>query len=293
MADYFNPNHVPNARTFKDLYRGAYEGLLLPPESVKFSRFTKMNQVLGGLRPHEFTILCGSTGAGKTTLCANISADLAESEIPHFVASVETGPEDYLRRIMSVFAREDLNSGDPIPVEKAKKLHNEKGHILQSENQWLSLYDNRVNLDTLIADLAYMVKVHQVKVAILDNLNFFLDLMNAQNDIKEMDRVIHELIIFCKHVPLHIIMVMHPKKTDHGRVESEFDIKGSSTAVQEAQNILLFNRPHETLLENRTATPLSRELKIAKMRRRGKYVGYRLILNSKDGTHYTEGDVVR
>ena len=100
-----------------------------------------------------------------------------------------------------------------------------------------------------------------------------------------MDRVIHELILFCKRVDVHIIMVMHPKKTEGGRVVSEFDIKGSSTAVQEAHNIFLFNRARAT--KDGLVTPSDRELTLNKMRRRGSHVGKTLIFGST-GTRYEE-----
>jgi len=293
MNQYFKEGHEPEARSFQEFYAKAYEELLVPPAATHLKRLSKLDQMIGGLRPNEFSILCGATGSGKTTLCSNISADLVQQGIPHYVASVETGPTDYMKRIMSVYAREDLNTGDPIRVEKARGLHAQFGDILQANNQYLALYDNRIPLEKLLADLSHMAIVKGAKVAILDNFNFFLDCVKASDERQEMDRIVHELIIFCKHVPLHIIMVMHPKKTMDGRVESEFDIKGSSTSVQEAQNVFLFNRPHQDLIDAGKATIMSRELKIAKVRRRGKYVGHRLLLNSFDGTSYTEGDVVR
>ena len=143
-----------------------------------------------------------------------------------------------------------------------------------------------------MADIAASVKLHGSKIAIIDNLNFFLEVTSQQNAVIEMDRVIHELIIFCKQVPIHVIMVMHPKKTDGGRVESEFDIKGSSTAVQEAHNVLLWNRPHPDLIKMGRASEGDRELKLAKMRRRGRYVHRRLIIKAKNGVQYYEGDLV-
>jgi hypothetical protein len=75
-------------------------------------------------------------------------------------------------------------------------------------------------------------------------------------------------------------MVMHPKKTVDSRIESEFDIKGSSTAVQEAHNVFLWNRPNKKDLETNFRHPSDRELKIAKMRRRGKYVGKTILMTS-------------
>jgi hypothetical protein len=97
--------------------------------------------------------------------------------------------------------------------------------------------------------------------------------------------------MFCKRIDMHVIMVMHPKKTDNGRVESEFDIKGSSTAVQEAHNVFLFNRPSLEDQKIGFDRQNHRELKIAKMRRRGKYVGRRLMFKNNN-TAYIEQELL-
>ena len=84
---------------------------------------------------------------------------------------------------------------------------------------------------------------------------------------------------------MHVIMVMHPKKTEGGRIVSEFDIKGSSTAVQEAHNVFLFNKARAT--KDGLVTKLDREITLNKMRRRGSHVGKTLIFGSV-GTRYEE-----
>jgi twinkle protein len=292
VKDYIPDGHEPFAHPVQNLYADACEDLLLPAPSVKLESFPKLNTMTGGFRAHEFSILCGATGTGKTTLCANLSKDLITQNVPHFVASVETGHLDFVKRVMSAMIESDWNTGDPIALESVKQFHVKYGTHFQSESLQLSLYDNRISVDTLTADIAWMVKHRGIKVALIDNLNFFLDVRRAEDQMVEMDRVVHNLIMFCKRVPVHVIMVMHPKKTDHGRVESEFDIKGSSTAVQEAHNIFLFNRPHPELIKAKVAEPDNRELLIAKMRRKGKYVRRRLLLKSIHGVSYREGDIL-
>jgi archaellum biogenesis ATPase FlaH len=290
--EYLPPDHKPHAEPIKRLYWEAHGELLAPAAAVELKQFKRLQLMTGGLRPREFTILCGATGTGKTTLCANLSADLLEQKVPHFVASVETGHTDYVKRMISVFAGKDWNTGEAVPLDALRQFDSEHGEKFQSDHFWLSLYDDRVSVETLMADLAHMVEYNKTKVAIIDNLNFFLDVTNSRESIVEMDRVIHELIIFCKKVPIHIVMVMHPRKTECTRVESEYDIKGSSTAVQEAHNVLLLNRPHPDLIKSGTADANDRELMIAKMRRRGKFVRRRLILKAKNSVQYQEGDVV-
>lgn len=291
LSKYLPRGYQPFSVPASKLYPDAMAELAKPFPSVKLKHFPKFNHLTGGLRPYEFTILCGSTGTGKTTLCANLSRDLIDQGIPHYVASVETGANDFMKRVISTIAGSDWNQGDPIPIDSLKRFHVNHGSVIATPHLQLSLFDNRFSVEILMAELTWHIQNNQIKVAIIDNLNFFLEVTSAANQVIEMDRVIHELIIFCKRANVHLIMVMHPKKTD-GRVESEFDVKGSSTAVQEAHNVLLFNRPHPDLIEKGIATPDDRELMLAKMRRKGKWIRKRLILKSFDGVSYCEGEIV-
>lgn len=291
---YIPEGYKPHASPVAEVFYGAQADMISPPQGTPLKRFPTLNRMIGGFRPKEFTILCGGTGTGKTTLCANLSADLLEQGVPHFVASVETGHHDYVRRMISALAGYDWNTGDRVNMDMLKLFNAEHGDKFRAPNFWLSLYEDRTTVETLMADLAYMVKEHKTKLAIIDNLNFFLEITSAQNALIEMDRVIHELIIFCKQVPIHIVMIMHPKKSQgtSTRVESEYDIKGSSTAVQEAHNVLLWNRVHPDLIESGTAADGDRELMIAKMRRNGKFVYRRLVMKHKQGVQYFEGALV-
>jgi twinkle protein len=279
----------PLAKNMREVYLDALDELVKPMPSIKLPNWDHWSRATGGFRPREFSIFCGSTGAGKTTFMANISAQLLRQREKHFVMSVETGHTDYMKRILSVLAGRDLNTGDPVAVETLTKLHVDHADVLESGNIEFSLYEDRLPVEQLMSDLRFMVKTRGCKVAIIDNLNFFLEVTKSSELILEMDRVIHELIIFCKQVDVHIIMVMHPKKSDgkSTRVESEYDIKGSSTAVQEAHNVFLFNRPRQEDIDNKVRNPSDRELKIAKMRRRGGYAGRTIVFNCF-GTKYTE-----
>jgi twinkle protein len=279
--------HEPQALNMREVYLQAVEELAKPYPSIPLKDWPKWSRMTGGFRVREFSIFCGPTGAGKTTFLANLSAQLLKQGTKHFVMSVETGHTDFMKRVISVLAGFDVNTGDAVNVERLTRIHADNAALLESDTIEFSLYDNRVSVEQLMHDVRFMVEKRGCKIAMIDNLNFFLEVTKSSDTLIEMDRVIHELIIFCKQVDVHLIMVMHPKKTDHGRVESEFEIKGSSTAVQEAHNIFLFNRPKADAIENGERHPSQREIMIAKMRRRGAYVGKTIVFDNY-GTRYQE-----
>jgi twinkle protein len=280
-----NRINPPSALNMREVYLQAVEELSKPYPSIKMDNWPKWSHAIGGFRPREFSIFCGPTGTGKTTFLANLSAQLLKQNVRQFVMSVETGHTDFMKRILSVLEGRDLNTGDPVPAADLANIHTKYDALLTSDTIEFSLYDNRVSVEQLMADVRYMVEMRGVKIVMIDNLNFFMDVTHEKNQVLEMDRVVHELVIFCKQVDVHMIMVMHPKKTDHGRVNSEFDIKGSSTAVQEAHNIFLFNRARQT--KDGVITKYDREVTLNKMRRRGSHVGKTLVFGS-EGTKYSE-----
>lgn len=287
-----------NYKPFKDLFIPAIEEVLSPIESAKTS-FKLFNKYTGGFRPREFSIFCGSSGSGKTTMMANLSASLLEQGIQHFVASVETGHHDFVRRVCSAMSGIDINTGEVISTHIAEKIVDDYNEIIKQNKLNISLYEDRFSVESLIEELKYQHDTYGCKVAIIDNLNFFLEVTAANMAIIEMDRVIHNLIIFCKTIDMHIIMVMHPKKSQYGtKVQTEYDIKGSSTAVQEAHNIFIWNRlTDEDVEDYRTPIPNvsyeDRELRIVKMRRRGMAVGSRIIFGHTNGVKYHEKGSVK
>lgn len=279
---------APHALNMREVYLEALRELAKPYPAIKLDDWPTFSTMTGGFRKREFTILCGATGSGKTTLLSNWSAMLLKQGVKHFVMSVETGHTDFMKRVISVLSGVDLNTGDPVPVETLQAIHEANAHHLEADTIEFSLYEDRIPVEQLKADILWMQKNRGCSIVFIDNLNFFMEVTRSADTIIEMDRVIHELIILCKQVDVHLVMVMHPKKNEKGsRLTSEFDIKGSSTAVQEAHNVLLFNRPDHALIESGDRSPQDREITIQKMRRRGVHTGKTIIL-SNQGTRYIE-----
>jgi len=282
----------PRLLNMSQVLADAYSELATEMPSMKLPEWKEWNRMTGGFRVREYTIFCGPTGTGKTTFLANMSAQLLRGGIKHFVMSVETGHTDYMKRVFSVFAGYDVNTGEPTHPDVLARLHMRADRFLESGLIEFSLYENRIPVEQLIHDLRTVVELHGCKIAFIDNLNFFMEVTRNEDSVIEMDRVTHELVMLCKQLDVHIVMVMHAnKRNQSGRVESEWDIKGSSTAVQEAHNIFLFNRPRKEDVDSGKRGKFDRELTLNKMRRRGRYVGSTIVFNVNE-TVYAEAGFV-
>jgi len=255
----------------EDLWSRAERALANPPRGIELPWWKMFSHYLGGMRPHEITLLCAPTGSGKTQMLGSISAQLCLQGIPHFVAPVETGDTDFLARVLSALEKKDLNDGEPVNPEYLKELRDKYSERVFKQCMYISSYDNRVEIHEMVTMLTHMNQNHGCKVALLDNLNFFLNVVSSQMEKAEMDSAIHEFVMLAKRIPMHIILVVHPRKTDGGKIMSEFDAKGSSTAVQECANFIAFNRPNEKDLEKENKYITDRELIFFKIRKRGMY----------------------
>jgi len=257
----------------KDLFHLAGADMMAPQKGLTLSWWPALTELCGGLRPNELSLICAPTGAGKTQLLANISAQMIEQDIPQFCAPIETGDVDYVKRVISALEQKDFNDGRSIDLARWKMIASRRLQQFENAKMIISSHENRVSVSEMINTLKYLHQEFKIRIAVLDNLNFFLDVVSSQMEKAEMDNAVHEFVILAKKLPIHIILVVHPRKTDGGRVVSEFDIKGSSTAVQECSNVLLFNRPSQEHMDKEDKRFTDREVVFRKLRKRGSNVG--------------------
>lgn len=267
-------------------------------ESMPIGTWGVLTDALGGLRPNEFTILCGPSGYGKTTFLANIAAYMISQQQNVFIASIEIGSDEFAKKMFSAISGIPANE---IPSDKSRDfLKKNKELFFYNESSSMTKYTSRVNHRHLIYDLYWAFYQNGIKVAFIDNINYLLDMTQARNPIEAMDKAVHEFIVAVKHLDIHLFMVMHPRKANNGddRVDSMYDIKGSSTAIQEAQNVLLFNKLSEGIeppIDNGLPiyTGFCRELTIAKCRYNGRRVGSKIIYYADNNSEaYYEDRIV-
>lgn len=273
--------NLPIANTLEALNKAVGE-ILEPPTGVRTQWWQTFTKFTGGLRPYEFSIFAGPTGAGKSLFLANLVAQLIDDNQKVFVAPVEIGEVDFIKMVISVFAKEDFISGEiPTAEQKSKLMWTLKTFQEKIEkNLIVTTYDGRVDVDEFIDLMRYVNDAYGASVAIADNLNFMLKPTRAGDQTLEMDETIHKFVQFVKKTPMHFWLVMHPRKTEGGKLVSEFEIKGSSTAVQEATNVLLMNRLTDDEQDEFNLTNYDREFVFKKIRKRGKYVNVKFYMRN-------------
>lgn len=235
-----------------------------------------LSQACDGIRERGFTVICGPSGKGKTTFLANLWHGFHAAGLPIFAAPVENGRDDFVEMIVSIISGKSRNAMTPQEWEQVKSGYRYsyfagRSHVFSNAESRLSHLD-------MLTDIYHAYLTKGTRIALCDNWQFMQDFSDDRNAMAKSDKALHEVVVFTKHVPLHLFMVMHPNKEGMERVANETQIKGSSTAVQEAHNVWLFNP-----LDPKEEAPfmkehaLCREVKIAKARYNGRATMSRVI----------------
>jgi KaiC/GvpD/RAD55 family RecA-like ATPase len=273
--------------TLADLESRVVDELSNPPPGIELPYWPTLNQYTGGFRGGEISLVASGTGTGKTTILANIAVQLNTRGIGTYIASVEIGPVAFLLAMLSVVSQMDLNTGDKYSPEIVERVRTNWMPLLRAGRLMFAKHEDRTDPTRLAEDIIEAHQRHGVKFAILDNLQFFSQIVEAQNERAEQDRVIREFVRVVKRVPVHIFLIVHTKKTnnDNQRVESMSDLKGSKTLVDEAWNVFALNKAPTDEIKRGNASWSDREIVLLKMRRRGKHVGKSIRFRFDEGTY--------
>jgi archaellum biogenesis ATPase FlaH len=269
-------------RNTGEVLQEALRRTLDPPKGILIEGWNTFNRMTGGLRDNEFTLLCGPSGAGKTLFLANLIARLIEQRVKVFVAPVETGEVDFVQRVLSVWCGFDCTYGEALTIPQREKLmavSREKMDLI-TEYLVVSDYDGRIDIDEMIETLTMANDVYEARIAIMDNWNYMVRPSSAREALYEMEQAFYKLVQYVKKSPMHIMLVMHPKKVENGKLVSLDDLKGSSNAPQEAGNVLFFNKLTEDEQDSLEMTPFDREFVFQKMRKRGRWVGEKFYMRN-------------
>eukprot|EP00340_Litonotus_pictus_P011223 CAMPEP_0170536638 /NCGR_PEP_ID=MMETSP0209-20121228/102259_1 /TAXON_ID=665100 ORGANISM="Litonotus pictus, Strain P1" /NCGR_SAMPLE_ID=MMETSP0209 /ASSEMBLY_ACC=CAM_ASM_000301 /LENGTH=999 /DNA_ID=CAMNT_0010838021 /DNA_START=326 /DNA_END=3325 /DNA_ORIENTATION=+ len=196
----------------------------------KSNSFEFFNERLKGLRPGEFTILTGETGCGKTTFLAQLSLDFLEQRIPTLWGSFEIKNEKLASMFLMQLAKKDLRQTS-IPEIEYYSDQFEKLPLY-----FLKFHGSQI-IDEIMNSLQFAVTNYDIQVIVLDNLQFMTGSFTKINKFDYQDEIIHKLRLFATEKNVHILLVIHPKKTDEAiKINSIF---GTGKASQEADNILI------------------------------------------------------
>lgn len=200
-----------------------------------------VDELLGGTRPGEVTVVTAETGSGKSMFCSEWSLRMAQARVPSALASFELGSEAVVTRILTQVTKRSFFTlmGDPLQEQAA---------IEQVSNRPFYFLDLRgsIAMADLRAVLQWGVVRYGVRFIVLDHLHYFMQVKDLNHERQEIDHWVRTLCQWAEEWSTHIVLVVHPSKRggdnhQKGRIEIG-DLKGSSGISQEAHNVLALYR---------------------------------------------------
>lgn len=228
------------------------------------------------LRPHELTIWAGENGAWKSTVLSQVLLSLAMQGRRVMLASLEmTAAEVGARMVRQACAQER-------PAVEAVR------DILESTRDRLIILDvqGRIIAREAIALLRWAAVERHVHHIALDNLT---KVISVSNDAAgEQQQFLNDAHGVALDTGAHIHIVAHVRKPAGAEKPSRYDIRGSSTISDQADNVVMCwrNRPKEDAIEDGKADAFIEGepdlvLKIAKQRHAPFEGSFRLWKHSK------------
>lgn len=180
-------------------------------------------------RPHEITVWYGITSHGKSTLLSNQICYSASLGVKSFVASFEQESPMTVAGMLAQYTA-DAFIGDSSEYDEA----------YDSLMEQVMFYDTMLKADPkeIVSTITIAHKQLGIEEAVIDNI---MTLSIDRQDNSEQANAADEFRVLAAQLPLHLHLVMHPRKppgNEASKPPSIADIMGASEWSAMAHNII-------------------------------------------------------
>jgi len=207
--------------------------------------YDELNDVTGGLRKGELVCCTSGSGAGKSTLCGEIAVSLInQGESVGYIALEESVKRTGLR-LMTVAANKPLHLNNEIPSEDFESAF---ADTLGSGRVFLRDGFGSVDPDSLLNDIRFLVKAHEVQWIILDHLSILLSGNESNDERKMIDVVMTKLRSFVEETGIGMILISHLRRNqgdkghEDGARVSLGQLRGSHSIAQLSDLVIALER---------------------------------------------------
>lgn len=194
------------------------------------------------MRPGELTVWAGINGHGKSLLLGHVVLGLMAQKQRCMIASFEMRPEVTLHRM----CRQATQGASPT-VQAIGDFHGWTDGRL-----WL--YDQQGQVDPLriVAVLRYCHERLQMRHVVIDSL---MKCVRGEDDYNGQKNLLETLTCVARDTGMHVHLVHHSKKReDESRAPGKFDLKGSGSISDQADNVMIVWRNKKKQVDMQSGT---------------------------------------
>ena len=190
----------------------AFEDVIKPLElGVQVDCFPKLNEMIGGFRKRELTIITASSGAGKTTAVSRISDDIRDQGFKNGTIYLEETATKTLQR--SIAAELKVSYRDykrnPLAAASQEDIKRVYDDLVKKDNVIFLDHFGSMPISELMAKVKHMYFIEKCDYIVLDHLSMVISGSDVKDERKEIDIVMTELAAFCAANDIGIILVVH------------------------------------------------------------------------------------
>lgn len=203
-----------------------------------------LDNLLGGLRRKQLTLIGAHSGIGKTALALQIGLNLTSNGLRGFVVSKEMDSKELVRRMISNLRRIDSNKFKWLKLD---------------ENDWKSILDghhqlarNKFTFDTksqTVSDIERWIKRLKPDFTIID----YIQLLTPENKSESREQQISGISRNLKRIAMaedtSIILLTQLNENEATGRPSERSIRESRGPYFDSDNVIFIYRPKPEILE--------------------------------------------
>lgn len=204
--------------------------------------YKQLDDILGGYREAEVTVITGDTTSGKTTFCLNAIYQCLRRGQGILICSAEVLTEKILAKLFSIHMAEDFYDKTKFTQEMYESCRT----WFLNKNIFFIDVHGEVPIWKLQDAIEYVTRFHNVKMCMLDHLHFFLD--DKEKEYAEVSKFTKEIEKTVKKTKIHAFLVVHPKQMDDPQELRESGmafLRGSACIKQNADNVAVLWRDRD------------------------------------------------
>lgn len=223
---------IPNVTSFIDAGEKLLSQLISGTNEIEGYPWPwdNMTSKIGRIIPGRMIELSGAPGLGKSTISIQVATNLAGYEnIPSLVCCLEMTPTDLIKFVIQQIATVEEDDINASTVEYYLDKCGDWPLFFQFHNEFVTIID-------VIKTLTEAYKRFGIKFCVIDNLHL---LARASDDeLKEQGRISRMLKLWAVRYDVAVMLIVHPRKSQEGHLETLSDIRGSAAVGADADSVL-------------------------------------------------------